>query len=251
MNTEQPTSINQERAAGKPRPCHWQDLGLIDYEKARKLQLQCVEAKYRDRDLPDLVMTLEHEPVFTLGRQGRRDSLLVSNDYLQENGVALCQAERGGDITYHGPGQLVVYPIFDLRRAGLRLTELVHGLEEVMLETAAGFGVRAERNSRNRGVWVGGDKLGSIGLAVRRGITYHGLAFNVCPDLTPFAWINPCGLQGVTMTSLELAGRKPVSLEAVRERLKEHLRHTFSLQDTQHEHQTKTHLAEKEAPLRP
>ncbi|MCF8106491.1 MAG: lipoyl(octanoyl) transferase LipB, partial [Desulfohalobiaceae bacterium] len=246
----EPGTKNLERATGKPRPCLWRDFGLINYEEARKLQLGLVEDKYRDRTLPEIIMTLEHYPVFTLGRQGKRDSLLVSDDYLQENGVALCQAERGGDITYHGPGQLVVYPIFDLRRAGLRLTELVHGLEEAMLETAAEFGVTAERNSRNRGVWVGGNKLGSIGLAVRRGIAYHGLAFNVCLDLAPFAWINPCGLQGVTMTSLEQAARKPVPMDAVRERIKEHLGRTFHLQEP-YENQTQALLAEKEAPLRP
>lgn len=228
-----PASNNQEQATRKPRPCLWQDLGLIDYEKARKLQLGLVEDKYQDRSLPDQVLTLEHAPVFTLGRQGKRDSLLVSDVFLQENGVAICQAERGGDITYHGPGQLVVYPIFDLRRAGLRLTELVHGLEEVMLETAAEFGVMAERSGRNRGVWFGENKLGSIGLAVRHGISFHGLAFNVCLDLAPFSWINPCGLQGVSMTSLQLAGRKPVTTDAVRERIKERLQHQFSLQDTQ------------------
>lgn len=225
-----PESRIQYPVSSIQNPCVWQHFGLLDYEKARKHQLQRLEDKCRDREIPDLIMTLEHPPVFTLGRQGRRDSLLVSDSFLLEKGVGLCQAERGGDITYHGPGQLVVYPIMDLRRARLRLTGLVHGLEEVMVNTAADFGVVATRSDRNRGVWVGAHKLGSIGLAVRRGISFHGLALNVSLDLQPFTWINPCGLQGVSMTSLERAGQREVIVDEVRKRIEDHLCRTFHLQ---------------------
>jgi lipoate-protein ligase B len=198
------------------------------------LQQELVQAKH-DRDLDeDILLLVEHDPVFTLGRQGRRDSLLVSEQFLAEQGIGIEHIERGGDITYHGPGQLVAYLILDLRQAGLRLTSFVSGIEEVMLRTAQDAQVRASRDSRNRGVWVGKRKLGSLGIAIRHGITFHGLALNVNPDLTPFSFINPCGLAGVEMTSLELEAKQTQDFAQVTKRLIAHMQEVFSLEPTPH-----------------
>ena len=142
------------------------------------------------------------------GRRGGLDNLTVPESFLRQKQIEVVHIERGGDITYHGPGQLVGYPIIDLRRRRLSVVAYVGKLEEIMIRTAADFGVNAQVDDRNRGAWVGDRKLGSIGIAVRRGISFHGFALNVNTDLSPFGWVNPCGLQGVGVTSLaEETGR--------------------------------------------
>ncbi len=202
-------------------------LGQIDYRSAHELQTDLVERRRHDRLDRDLFLVTEHPPVFTLGRRGGRDHLLVSDDFLAARGIGLAPAERGGVITYHGPGQLVLYPILDLRRARLTAGEYVFCLEEVMLRLARDWGVTAERDSRNRGIWVGGRKLGSVGIAIRHGISFHGLALNVNPSLEPFTWINPCGLTGVEMTSIAMESGLDVSLPQVEAKLPAHLAAVF------------------------
>ncbi len=192
----------------------------MGYAEARSLQHSLVEARRENRLPQDLLLLLEHPPTFTLGRRGGTENLTVPESFLLERGIPLIQAERGGDITFHGPGQLVGYPVMDLASARLSVTALVEALEEVMIRTAAARGLRAERNRLNRGVWAGGKKLGSVGIAIRHGISYHGFALNVNPDLTPFGWINPCGLRGVQMTSLEAALSLPVPMAAVQREVK-------------------------------
>lgn len=179
------------------------DLGTLSYQEAHQLQKDCVSWRSAEKSRPDLFLVVEHAPVFTLGRRGLRNSLLVDEKYLSRKGIALIGTERGGDITYHGPGQLVLYPIFSLRRDNLNLQNYINALEELMIFIAAEAGVDAVRDKRNRGVWVGNNKIGSIGISVRRGIAFHGMALNVTPDLEPFRWINPCGLAGVGVTSIE------------------------------------------------
>jgi len=155
----------------------------------------------------DLLLFLEHPAVFTLGRRGGLDNLLVSEAFLQESGIPVIQVERGGVITYHGPGQMVVYPIMNLHARRIGVKDFVAAMEEAMLQTAGAFNIAAQRNPINSGIWVGHRKMGSIGIALRKGISFHGLALNVNLDLTPFSWIQPCGLQGVSMTSMrELSG---------------------------------------------
>ena len=184
-------------------PIEMKDLGLMDYEDAFLLQKRYVAEKIDGTIDYDPILVLEHPSVFTLGKRGGRENLMVSEAFLEERGVPIVQTERGGNITYHGPGQLVIYPIIDLERRKMGVSDFVCILEKVMIETAAGFGVTAERNPINHGVWVGNAKIGSIGLSVKRGISFHGLALNVNLDLTPFSWVNPCGLAGVSMTSIE------------------------------------------------
>ena len=161
----------------------------------------------------DTVLLLEHPPVFTLGRRGGRESLLVSEETLARHGIPIVQVERGGNITYHGPGQLVVYPIVHLPGLGVGVVDMVDRLEEVMIRTCRDFGVEAGRNALNRGAWVGMSKIGSIGLAVRRGVSFHGLALNVDPDLQPFGFIQPCGLHGVGVTSIAKEAGRPVAVD--------------------------------------
>ncbi len=198
--------------------------GLQLYTPILELQHRLVAARYRGVIENDVILLLQHQPVFTLGHNGGRENLVVSDAFLRQKGIQVVQAERGGNITYHGPGQLIAYPVLNLRSRRIRVATYVFLLEEAMLRTAADVGVRAERNPRNPGVWVGGKKLGSVGIAVRHGITYHGLALNVDLSLEPFSWIRPCGLKGVAMTSLKEAGVRDKRCEEVKKILIRHLK---------------------------
>jgi lipoate-protein ligase B len=206
------------------------DLPLTPYREALGLQHRCVEARRAGQLEHDLLILLEHPPVFTLGRRGGRDNLLVAQAELDQQGIEVVPIERGGDITYHGPGQLVAYFILDLNAAHLGVRPLVAAMESAMVLTAADWGVTAAGNPDFRGVWVGKRKLGSIGITIRRGITFHGLALNVNTDLSPFAWINPCGIAGCTMTSLAReTGSSVLPMDLVRRRIAGHLAAEFDL----------------------
>jgi len=205
------------------------DLPLVGYREAWDLQSDLVAARKDGMIATDVILLLEHPPVFTLGRRGGLDDLTVSMDFLEKAGIPVIQVERGGNITFHGPGQLVMYPIVDLRRARLKVVDYVQNLEEVMIRTAADWGIQAERNPINRGVWVGNRKLGSIGIAIRRGICFHGAAFNVNPLLRPFGWINPYGLQDTRVTSMEQELSDKVSANQVRDILKHHVEMVFGV----------------------
>lgn len=164
--------------------------------------------------VPDILLSVEHEPVITLGRQGGEEHILASRRVLERLQVEVHQVERGGDVTYHGPGQLVLYPIVDLRGWGRDLHRYVANLEEVMLRTAGDFGVEAHRRPEFPGIWIGLQKLGFVGVHVRRWVTMHGAALNV--DLSPnlFSVIVPCGLHGVEAISLAEVSTGPVECAA-------------------------------------
>ncbi|MGH9371112.1 MAG: lipoyl(octanoyl) transferase LipB [Vicinamibacterales bacterium] len=184
-------------------------LGLVPYADGLELQQQLVEARKADR-IPDQLLLLEHPPVITLGAKVRNDRshVLASPDALGAEGVALFEAGRGGDVTYHGPGQLVGYPILDLRPDRCDVHRYVRDLEQVMIDAAAAFGVAAERVPGLTGAWVGSDKLAAIGVRISRWITSHGFAFNVTTDLSHFRFIVPCGIADRGVTSLgRLLGR--------------------------------------------
>lgn len=206
------------------------ELPVIGYREAWDLQHDLVAARKDKTVDTNVILLLEHSPVFTLGRRGGLDNLRVSEGFLQEAGVGVIQVERGGDITYHGLGQLVVYPIIDLRVARLGVARYVESLEELMIRTAADWGITAERNPKNNGVWVGNNKLGSIGIAIRKGICFHGLALNVNLSLEPFSWINPCGLQNTGMTSMEQEHSRSVSMDQVRQSVKRRLEEVFGVE---------------------
>ena len=200
--------------------------GLTPYREAHELQTRLVQAR-KERIERDLFICLEHEPVFTLGRRGGLENLRVPEEFLSGKGISIVHVERGGDITYHGPGQVVLYPIVALSEAGLSIVDYVTALEEVMIRTAADWGIRAERNPLNRGVWVGPFKLGSIGIAVRRGVAFHGLALNANTSLEHFGWINPCGLQGVSITTMSQILARSLSMDEVRQSLLRHVEEIF------------------------
>jgi lipoate-protein ligase B len=210
-------------------PCWWIDLPETDYQKALNLQLAVVTAKTTGRLNADVILCVEHPRVFTLGRRGGRDNLCVTEDFLVEKGVSVVPTDRGGDITYHGPGQLVVYPIIDLNRRRLKVVDFVSGLEQAMILTAGDWGIDAGTDPANRGVWLAGDKLGSIGITVRRGVSFHGLALNVNTDMAPFSWINPCGLNQVRMTSFERHLNGAVAMAEARQRMAAHLAAIFDI----------------------
>jgi lipoate-protein ligase B len=205
------------------------DLGLVDYQEARDLQLRLVDAR-KDKVLKnDVVLFLEHPSVFTLGRRGGLANLKVTQAFLASRGIPVVHVERGGDITYHGPGQLVVYPIVHLRDMDLGILPFVESLEEIMIRTVADWGIKAERNSLNRGAWVGLSKIGSIGIAVRHSVSFHGLALNVNTLLEPFTWVNPCGLQGVMTTSMKAQLGREIPMEAIRQAAQRHMEKVFGI----------------------
>jgi len=199
------------------------------FTRAHELQLEILEARIAGNLKTDTVLLLEHPAVFTMGRRGGYDNLKVSTSFLADSGIRLHHIERGGDITFHGPGQLVLYPVMNLKATGFGVLGFVEKLEEVMVRTAADWGITATRDPRNRGVWVDNNKMGSIGIAVRRGVAFHGMALNVDLSLEPFSWINPCGLAGIGVTSMNLEGEKPAAVGEVKTVLKKHFEDVFSV----------------------
>ena len=206
------------------------ELPLTEYQAAWELQQAIVKAKVDGLLQNDVILLLEHPPVYTLGRRGGIENLCVSRAMLAEKGIDVVQIERGGDITYHGPGQLIAYPLLNLRRSRLSVTDLVSSLEEIMIKTAGVFNIEAERNPLNRGVWIDKAKLGSIGIAVRKDITFHGMALNINLDLTHFSWINPCGLKEVLMTSLKEAAGETIDMLAARRAIKMNMQTVLGLE---------------------
>jgi lipoyl(octanoyl) transferase len=204
------------------------NLGLTDYAEVHALQVELIE-KRRNGTLPeDLFLVTEHWDTFTLGRGGGRENLMVSEQFLREKSIPLVQVERGGDITYHGRGQLVIYPILHIRQAGFTVSEYVYRMEELMITLAAESEVDATRSPRNHGVWVKEKKLGSVGIAVRYGVAFHGLALNVNINLEPFSWVNPCGLNGVQMTSLSSVRGKEILIDEIETDLGKHISSVFT-----------------------
>lgn len=165
-------------------------LGRVDYEPAWEAMQVFTAA--RTEDTPDEIWLLEHPPVYTLGQAGRPEHLLRN-----DAGIPLVKIDRGGQITYHGPGQLVVYLLLDLRRKHLKVRELVALMEQAIIDCLGDYGLAAERKEGAPGVYIDGAKIAALGLRVRNGCSYHGLALNVDVDLAPFTWINPCGYEGL------------------------------------------------------
>ncbi len=203
---QQTALANGERASVVPRPIV-RRLGLVEYQPTWRAMQRFTDE--RDASTPDEIWFLEHPPVFTLGMNASPTHVLAPGD------IPVVQIDRGGQVTYHGPGQLVVYPLVDLRRAGLGVRDLVTALERSVIGLVAEFGIAAESRRNAPGVYVGGKKLASVGIRVRRGASYHGLALNVNLDLEPFRRINPCGHEGLEMTQLkDLGGPAAVATAA-------------------------------------
>jgi lipoyl(octanoyl) transferase len=186
-------------------------LGRVDYQAGLALQEQIVADKLANPESPDEFLLLEHEPVYTMGRTPDQSSLR-NPDHLPH---PLVRINRGGQATYHGPGQLVGYPILDLKTRGQDLHRYLRAIEDGLIEVLAGFGVVAQRREGLTGVWVENRKIASIGVGVRRWISMHGFALNVCGDLSPFQEITPCGIVGVEMTSVEREAGRSVTVREV------------------------------------
>ncbi len=212
----------------------YRDLGTIDYipcwSEQERLFASLLEQKGEGRspEQAGWLLLCEHPHVYTLGKSGHAENLLIDEDRLRKLGAEFHRIDRGGDITYHGPGQLVGYPILDLERFGLGLKDYIHALEQVVIETAGDFGIRGERIDGATGVWVEGGgrplrKLCAIGVRSSRFITMHGFALNVNTDLRYFSYINPCGFTDRGVTSIASETGSPVAMVSVKESLIGHM----------------------------
>jgi lipoyl(octanoyl) transferase len=193
----------------------FRELGLVDYEPTWQAMQRFTNE--RGPDTADEIWLLQHPPVFTQGQAGKAEHLLLPGD------IPVVQVDRGGQVTYHGPGQLVAYLLLDVRRSGLGVRELVNRIERSLVATLASYGVNASAKPDAPGVYVDGAKIASLGLRIRNGRSFHGLALNVDMDLTPFRRINPCGYAGMVMTQLADLLAEPIELSEVSARLREQL----------------------------
>ena len=202
------------------------DLGLLDYQKALDLQRQ-FWSKRVEEELPDVLLILEHPHVITLGRRGNRSHLIASSEALEGMKIPVFHVERGGDVTYHGPGQIVAYPILNLKEYGYWVVRYVSELEEIVLRVLGDFGIEGRRDPLNRGVWVGEEKIASVGVAIKRRVSLHGIALNYETDLRFFDLINACGLKEKKMTSMAKILGKSIPRESLTKSLCLHSREVF------------------------
>jgi lipoyl(octanoyl) transferase len=203
-------------------------LGVVPYGEALALQKALVEERRAER-VPDLLLLLQHPPVITLGVRGDggRSHIVATDRRLAELGVEIHETGRGGDVTYHGPGQLIGYPILDLRPDRCDVHRYVRDVEDVMIRTCADYGLNAGRIQGLTGTWIGAEKIGAIGVRISRWITSHGFAFNVATDLTHFQLIVPCGISDRGVTSIRKAVGRDVPIREVEDRLIEHFCEVF------------------------
>lgn len=188
-------------------------LGLIDYEDALKLQNRLVQVRIENKII-DILLLLQHPPVITIGKSGKVENVFASQSYLQEKEIKVIYTDRGGDVTFHGPGQLILYPILNLRNFGLNVPDYVWQLEELIIRLLSHFGIKGERIEKWRGVWVKGEKIASLGIHLSRWVSKHGLALNVNTNLDYFNLINPCGT-GRRATSIAKILGKELSMEEI------------------------------------
>jgi len=214
--------------------CEIWDLGIVEYREAWELQRRLHHQK-AEGNIPDLLLLLEHPPTITIGRSGSLDNVLISSKQMVQAGIPLFFIDRGGDVTYHGPGQLVGYPILDLREQGGDLHLYVRNLEEVMIRTLRDFSIEADSDQSHPGVWVKGEEIGAVGLSVKKWVSMHGFALNVNTDLDHFAFIHPCGFSDKRATSMsKVIGRK-ISIAEVLALLKSHFYDIFGFSKCTHQ----------------
>ncbi len=188
-------------------------LGRCEYEKALEIQYDILR-KRQDGNIEDTLILVEHPPVITMGRRAEKAHIIGSGKLLEHNGIKIFETNRGGDVTYHGPGQVVGYPIFDLKKYKMGIRRFVENLEEVFISLLKNrYDIDAERNEEHTGVWIGNNKIAAMGLAVKRGVTMHGFAFNVNTNLDHFKFIVPCGISDKGVTSVEGLVGKNVDFE--------------------------------------
>ena len=201
-------------------------LGQVEYGEAYNIQKKLWSQKLNGQTA-DAMLLLSHPPTVTIGKSGNLDNLLLAREGLAREGISLFFTDRGGDITYHGPGQLVVYPVIDLRNRGKDVHRYIHDLQEVLIRTLADLTIEARRDGKYVGVWVGNDKIAAIGVRIGRWVTTHGLALNVNTDLEHFSYINPCGILERGVTSISRVLSRNVPMDAVVSGLVRHFSEVF------------------------
>ncbi len=210
------------------RPGYCLELGIEEYGKIFALQQNLNQAR-RIEMIPDTVILLEHHPCLTIGKKGGFDHILVSDRTLDREGIKVYETDRGGDITYHGPGQLVCYPILDLNGFGCDVHLYARRMEETLISTLEAFGITAGRKADYPGVWAGDAKIGAEGIAIQHWVTMHGVSLNVCPDLRHFSFIVPCGISALGVTSMEKLLGYPIEMAPVKREMRRQLSRIFNL----------------------
>ena len=211
------------------RPLLVRNLGRVPYAEGLRLQEELVAERQSGR-IVDVLLLLEHEPVFTMGRNARAENVLLSAEALEARGFQIFETGRGGDVTHHGPGQVVGYPILELPSERRDVHRYVRDLEEVMIRACADYGITAARIAGKTGTWVGTEKVGAIGVRIARWVTSHGFALNVANDLAPFALIVPCGIRDHGVTSISRLLGREISVPDAADRLAAHVAAVFDLE---------------------
>jgi lipoyl(octanoyl) transferase len=206
-------------------------LGRVSFDEAYQLQRELWQRRVKG-EIPDQLILLEHDPVITLGRESHPANILVDIKLLEISGIQIVETDRGGDVTYHGPGQLIGYPILNLSPYRMDVLRYLRDLEEVLIQTLAHFQILAHRVEGKTGVWFENQKIASIGVKISRWVTYHGFALNVNTDLSAFDHITPCGLIGVKMTSMEKVLGHKVSLDDVAQVVVRGMTRVFNVDET-------------------
>ncbi|MCH7722329.1 MAG: lipoyl(octanoyl) transferase LipB [Bacteroidetes bacterium] len=201
------------------------DLGTIDYKETWELQRYIFDQRYKNK-IDDILLLLEHPQTYTLGKTADRQNLVGNEEYIRKNNISVYDIDRGGDITYHGPGQIVGYPIFNLNNWTKDTHKYLRALEEILIQTCADYGLTAKRNSKYTGVWIEDRKIGAIGIKVSRWITMHGFAFNVNTDLSLYDGIIPCGINDKGVTSLKKELSREIDIQEVKTKI---LNHTLKI----------------------
>jgi lipoyl(octanoyl) transferase len=204
------------------------EMGIEEYGKVLELQKKLNQARWNGI-IPDIIILLEHHPCFTIGRKGGFHHILVTDQFLDQEGIRVYETDRGGDITYHGPGQLVCYPILDLNGFGCDVHLYARWMEETLISTLAAFGITAGRRNDYPGVWAGAAKIGAEGIAVQHWVTRHGVSLNVSPDMRHFSFIVPCGISTLGVTSMEELLGHPPEMALVKREMRRQLGRIFNL----------------------
>lgn len=202
------------------------DLGTKDYKLVWDIQKKIHEKRALD-EIDDTLLLVEHDPVITMGKSGKEQHLLLSQELLRKKGVTYYEIERGGDVTFHGPGQLVGYPILNIKQGLAGIRPYIERLQEIIIATLADFGIQATAKDKMIGVWTLSGKICSIGVAVKRWVSFHGFALNVNTDLSFFDLIVPCGIKNVTMTSMKEIVHTDIAMHDVKEKVKAHFSALF------------------------
>jgi lipoyl(octanoyl) transferase len=208
---------------------NWLDLGLMPYAQAFAIQEQILLARL-DGQFGTTIILQENLPIFTIGRSGSRENVLLSPEDLEQRGIAVLEVNRGGDVTFHGPGQLIVSPLIFLGDIGLNANQYLHRIEDLLIELLSHYDIRAEKKEDYPGVWFKDAKIAAVGIAVKHGFTFHGFSLNVNPDLDCFSLINPCGVSRMPVTSIQQVLKKTPSMAQIKDRLKQVLEKAFAFE---------------------